>query len=447
MKQLPGIWWKIVSTGISNDLTFQEKKITRLMNILVSFGIPISLCFSVINIYNSYLGLATINLLVTCGGLLILFINKQRRFLTGRVIIMLLSIAVFTASALLYNNGGEYFLLVNVVATVILFHHRTYVVVMSSLNALVFIAIIYLRYTGSIPPQIEQVSHWRILFNLTWALVFIVITLNYFKLEHLNYQQAVESSNEQLRLQQIQLTQQKNELEQKGKELHTLNQTKEKLFSVIAHDLRSPIASLKSCLQLYEDEIITKEEFDTVTQQLTLQVDTLYNTMDTLLQWSHTQLDGIHAHPKPTLLKLLVSKCITLLQHNAKAKAIHIEQQVPDNVVALVDPNHLKVVVRNLLSNAIKFSYENSSIQVGCKLAGDVVELYVKDEGTGIQSEQLPTLFSSKVHSERGTSNETGTGLGLTLCHEFITKNNGSISVISEAGKGSTFTISIPSTT
>jgi signal transduction histidine kinase len=133
---------------------------------------------------------------------------------------------------------------------------------------------------------------------------------------------------------------------------------------------------------------------------------------------------------------------------NARLKQLHIDQKISDNLHVYADSNHVKLILRNLLSNAIKFSHSQGVIEIEAGKNGDgMVELKVKDCGVGMTETSLKQLFRSEtLLTKRGTQNEVGTGLGLVLCKEFLEKNNGKISVASEEGKGSCFTISLPST-
>jgi len=434
-------WTRLINTGIDVSVSFEEKKITQLLNIFSVIGLPIAFGFAIHNVACGFYGLATINTTVGTGSILILIIHKNRQLLAARLVVATLGMLVFSVAALLYNNGGEYFLLLNIVATILLFKNRYYVVGVSIVNALLFTAIKVLHIYRPIE---SQVPYWRIVFNISWMLLLVIIALYYYKVEQNNYQRVIERSNRQLKKQKKKLLEQKETLQLQKDQLQTLNETKEKLFSIIAHDLRAPIGSLKSSLSLFTHDILTRDEMSHITRQLTMQVDNLYQTMDTLLHWSHSQLNGMQSNRVVLALKPLIDKCIALLMENALHKQLEFEVNVDEGLRIFADANQVKVIVRNLLSNAIKFSHPNSTIQITCTPHGDEAKLQIRDYGVGMDPLQVAQLFKYKVQSSRGTGNETGTGLGLLLCKEFVHTNNGEIGVTSTPGKGTTFTVSIP---
>lgn len=437
-----GKW--IFRLGIAEDLGGDEKKKSRLLNFVALAGLPICVIFSIFNFLEgrNFLVMTSAALALCC--VIVLVINKEKKYLLGRLFLSIMAMVVFSVAAIRYQNGAEYFLILNIIATVILFRKSSYILSLSFANALLFMLVKVLQPDGYLSPDLPQP---RVLFNMAWTLLFMILALHYYKTEHVSYHAQIEESNEQLKEQQLQLLAQKTELEEKTKQLEILNHTKEKLFSVIAHDMRTPIAGLKSSLDLYHNKVITKGEFDDLSEQLTLQVDNLYNTLDNLLYWSNSQLNGIEAKPEQAALKPLVLQTISLLLENARLKQIHIEQKIPDHLLVYADANHVKLVLRNLLSNAIKFSHPQSVITIEANHNAHMVQINVKDSGVGMSSTLVHQLFTNTTLStRRGTQNEIGTGLGLALSGEFIQKNNGEISVVSEEGCGSCFSVLLPST-
>lgn len=435
-------WSKAINIGITNNLPFEERRVTRLLNLFAVTGLPACLVFAALNISQARFPLALINLTTAFGAVIILVINLNRKYLIGRFVLSLGSIFLFSTSSILYNNGTEYFLLLNIIATLILFDNKVYVLSVATLNAMVFM---YIKAVHTTPLMANPVPSTRELLNTGWTLFFIIIALYYYKSEHINYHKLIELSNVQLMQHQQKLMLQKDELENKSQQLQVLNDTKEKLFSIIAHDMRSPIASLKSSLDLYHNNEITQVEYDLLKTQLTEQVDHLYNNLDNLLRWSQTQLSGLEAKPVVSFLKPLMAESIALLQQNAVQKEVTIEDNTPGDLLVYADKDHVKVIVRNLLSNAIKFSHPHSCIEIGGYAADMQTIIYLKDDGIGMSNTTLNTLFNTHAKpSQSGTRNEKGMGLGLALCKEFIDKNRGTIIVESEVGKGSIFIISLP---
>ena len=176
--------------------------------------------------------------------------------------------------AVLYRNGDEHFLIVNLDVVIIYFNEKKYLILISIVNCLLFIAVkIYLN-SG---PVYDTVSFGRVIFNISWTLLIIILALMYFKNEQFSYQQQIEEKN---------------------RDLQALNDTKQKLFSIIAHDLRSPIGQLKNSLDLVSKEYMTPEVFKQVSTKLSSEVDQLHSTLDNLLKWSISQFQGITAVPE-----------------------------------------------------------------------------------------------------------------------------------------------------
>jgi two-component system sensor histidine kinase/response regulator len=296
-----------------------------------------------------------------------------------------------------------------------------YIFLISLFNCLLFIAAkIFLQNSTY---EYGTVSFGRVIFNISWALLIIVLALLFFKKEQEDYQELIE---------------------QKNKELETLNDTKEKLFSIIAHDLRSPIGQLKNSLDLVSNEFISADAFRQISSKLSSEVDQLHSMLDNLLKWSISQFHGIKALPEPVSLTMTVEKNATLFKQSLEQKNIVLSWQL-DDLSVFADPDHLMLVIRNLISNAIKYSYQNGNIIIRAHKKDDRVVIAVADRGMGMNEQMSAAIFrADNMVSNIGTSNEKGTGLGLKLCKEFIEKNNGSIWLESEEGKGSTFFISLP---
>ncbi|HEX8333548.1 MAG TPA: hypothetical protein VF622_13055, partial [Segetibacter sp.] len=202
MTIVKSFWKRIFNLGITDDLSGEEKKKTRLLNIVALAGFPICITFLIINIFQERPLLVIINLLLALGCLTILFINKEKKYLLGRFFLSIMSMIVFSVAALYYHNGAEYFLILNIVATVILFKKSAYILSLSTANAILFLVIKFLQpyeYSN------EVVSQTRVLFNIGWTLLFIIMALHYYKTEHLSYHAQIENTNEQLKEQQKQL--------------------------------------------------------------------------------------------------------------------------------------------------------------------------------------------------------------------------------------------------
>ncbi len=228
-------------------------------------------------------------------------------------------------------------------------------------------------------------------------------------------------------------------------ELEKLNQLKDRIFSIIAHDLRGPLVNLSEVLKMTTDELITFEEFKTLSPVLTK--DIIYTTelLENILQWSRSQLKGHQINPQFFNLKELVANEVSYHHTNASHKQISIISNIELTEMAYADVLMIQIVVRNLINNAIKFCNTGGKINIKAVLYNEnTILLTVQDNGTGINQKIINKLFTDENISTRGTLDEKGTGLGLTVCNDFLKRNNGSIAVESELGIGSTFYIYLP---
>ncbi len=433
---------KLTNIGVTSQLSFEDARKTKALNLLAAAGIFATFFFLVSNIIDRRYLLCTINVITMSANLGLIYSNYKRYYQQGYLIISLLLSAVFAATSLLFHNNMEFYLLLIIGVSLILMNNIKTIVVLSLLNALGFL-LIY-RYGGYLHLY-ASVTEDRKFANLIVWVILLLIFLQYFKKQSISYQKEIEDKNCELQQQQIQLLSQKQQLEESNHQLTILNKTKEKLFSIVAHDIRTPIAGLKTSLELFNQDIISKEEFMTLSTELSVQVDQLQNSLDNLLQWSHSQMKGIEVKKEKIALKPLILETLNLLQQNLSGKNIKIDLATNEAFMINADINHIKIILRNLISNAIKFSYAGSTISLSVIKENSFILFSVADAGTGMPKEKLDSLFQQNtISSQYGTSNEKGTGLGLMLCKEFIEKNGGNITVKSEPGKGSTFTVSIP---
>lgn len=231
--------------------------------------------------------------------------------------------------------------------------------------------------------------------------------------------------------------------------LQESNDTKDKFFNIIAHDLRSPFNALLglSEILLEQDNQFDKEKRKEIIELLNISAKNAFSLLENLLTWSRSQSGGIKYMPEKMYLKEILEETIYNLHEIAKIKNIKITNTISEQELVYADKNMLTTIFRNLISNAIKFTEKNGSINISCKKEtnNNSLNIYVSDTGVGIPKDKIKDLFRiEKNTSTAGTENETGTGLGLILCKEFIEKHNGQITVKSELGEGTTFTVFLP---
>lgn len=235
-------------------------------------------------------------------------------------------------------------------------------------------------------------------------------------------------------------------LQLQATKLEELNQFKDKIFSVLSHDLRSPVNSFTAAVHMLNEREITPEEYELMKPEINSQVNALNLLLDNVLFWakSHIQEQKI-AHVTKTDLYELVMENINILEGMAARKNITITNHVHAATYAWCDAGQINIVLRNILMNAIKYTNADGSINLQAHTRKDAIAIAVTDTGIGMEAEVVANLFATQTNKNTyGTDGEKGIGLGLILCYEFVKTNNGTIEVESTPGVGSTFTLVLP---
>lgn len=231
---------------------------------------------------------------------------------------------------------------------------------------------------------------------------------------------------------------------------YKLNQaldSKNKFFSIIAHDLINPVFGLMQLIDLLHSEFEndSKEEIESFLSTISQASKSVFELLQNLLLWARSQTDRIEFQPEPQNLKELIDTVINMIEPASKAKNIKIHNNINLSLFGLIDTNMIRTVLRNLISNSIKFSFPGQEINLNAQEQGNQILISVKDHGIGMDNEHLKMLFKIDFKPKTpGTNNERGTGLGLIICKEFIEKHDGIIWVESQENHGSTFYFSIP---
>jgi signal transduction histidine kinase len=236
-------------------------------------------------------------------------------------------------------------------------------------------------------------------------------------------------------------------LEKSEKELLKANAGKDKFFTLIAHDLKSPFNGLLGITEILSENFdeLPPEQSKRMILELRKSVTNVYALLEGLLSWAQIQTGKIEYHPKKTDLFNLAKEVTNQLETAAKNKNIRLEQNIGAKTFAIADEKTVSTVFRNLISNAIKYTHPGGLVKIEAAAKENYIEISVEDNGIGMTQETLKKLFTiTEKISEEGTANEKGTGLGLILCKEFVEKNNGKIWAKSETGKGSRFVFTLP---
>jgi PAS domain S-box-containing protein len=237
-------------------------------------------------------------------------------------------------------------------------------------------------------------------------------------------------------------------IKHKNDELINSNAEKDKFFSVIAHDLRSPLVSFLGLTQILAEELssLTINEIQEMATGMKRSADSLFGLLENLLEWSRLQRGLIRYSPKKFLLQKKISETMKAVAEIATIKEIEIGYHIPDDLEVFGDENMIASTIRNLSSNALKFTSKGGQISLAAKINdNNEVEISVQDSGIGMNKEIMDNLFVMDVHINRqGTEGEPSSGLGLIICKDFISKHGGKIWAESEEGKGSTFHFTLP---
>lgn len=291
-----------------------------------------------------------------------------------------------------------------------------------------------------LPPWWET---WWFHFLLFLGISLMILTILQVRLSVIQKQKRILENKVALRTAEV--TEQKREIEKQAAMLRKTNEQKNKLFSIISHDLRSPLTSLQAITTLLDPEILQKEDLENTRNEISQRINNLSDMMNGLLSWAKQQMEGEKTSPQSFDLSVLSQEVIRLYEEQAVAKEVSLKSQVEPSSLVFGDINQVRTVLRNLVGNAVKFTNRGEMVVVSSKLgqAGKMT-VVVQDTGVGMDQEKAENLFDIHSESTVGTSGEKGVGLGLILAREFVEKNGGKIWAESQPGEGSTFYFTLP---
>ncbi|TFH22924.1 MAG: sensor histidine kinase [Bacteroidia bacterium] len=284
----------------------------------------------------------------------------------------------------------------------------------------------------------KMLNNVFIIFIIVIVALVIIIAVNL---------KSKKKTNQMLAERNLQISNAIQKLSESETELQKLNMSKDRIFSVVAHDLRNPVAAVTGFSELLYDNF---DEFPVETQkEYLLQVlqgtQRIQNLLENLLIWARAQMKAVKYQPEHLKVKALVDDCVKEMKANLDHKKVDCLVNITPKCVVYADKAMIHTVLRNLIINSIKFSFPGGKIRITSETDNDICSISVSDEGIGIQPEIQEKLFkSNEVVSTPGTTGESGSGLGLVICKEFLDRNNGAIRVVSEAGSGSAFIIDLP---
>lgn len=262
---------------------------------------------------------------------------------------------------------------------------------------------------------------------LCGAIIFLWLTLNKTRRELMSLRQLLHDAS------------------QKSGRLEEQNRTKDKLLSILSHDLRGPVKNLRAIVELIGSRAITQQEFHGLTDRFGKDIQRSEAMMDDVLNWMSTQRAGLQTTKEAINIRLIAYEVKMLALPNADAKDIKILYEANEEVFASADRNHVHIILRNLLNNAVKFSRPSSVVSITSNTENEWAWVLISDQGLGMNEDDVKKFMANEAIGTRmGTANEKGSGFGLTICRELIHQNGGQLSIASEQGVGTTFAVRLP---
>lgn len=420
MKKLWKYLATIQSTGVHADMSYLDIRKTKMLNQVVLVCIPLTLFFSVANFIEERPILALINFANFLTSSSVLLFHAYNRYITARFVLLCFNSLFFGLGAYFFHNGAEYFLFSSLILAMLIFENRWIQIISSTVLIGAILVILFLPI--QVPAE-QLVPPGRLIFNVIGSFAFIAFTLVVFKNIQSSYQHIIE---------------------EQSKKLQDVNSNMEKLFSIIAHDLRSPISSTQTLLTLFQQDIISEKATLESLRMINNRLGQLDETLDNLLRWSIRNRVGIQTKAERVRLEPLIDSVYLFLEPQALAKGILLQKDIDATTVIVVDTEQLIVILRNIISNAIKFSFHGGTVITRTIIEAAAVKIEIQDSGTGIPPHKLEQLLHSMQTPSFGTEGERGSGLGLLLCQELLRKNEGDLAIQSSPDKGSTFILSFP---
>ena len=437
--RLLSVLHKIKRTGVTSEMSEYEKSRLGIFNYLNFFQLISGAIVPVLGIFQPG-NIPSSGWLIACMppfvSAIALFLNSRHKFQEA-LLVYFIFYPLFTCFS--YINGINFgielsFVLYGILAVFFIRDHGYMAFSIGFSMVSYFILVVVLK---KYQYHLEQVNFIGYMINQALMILYIFYGLYLVKRENTNYQESIEISNTAL---------QKNntEIQKQAQELDQLNSLKNKLFSVIAHDLKAPMYALRNLFDDIQKQDMPAEEIKELVPDVKNDLNYTVSLMDNLLQWAKSQMQAYTVKAEAHNVKEMIDEVMQVLCLQAEAKKIHIENKAADAYNIWADRDMINLVLRNLISNAIKFSPSGAKIFVGTFDQQKVTEVYVKDSGKGISDEELKKIGSQEFYTSNGTAHEQGTGLGLMLCKEFLAKNNGKLRIQSEPGKGSVFSFILP---
>ncbi len=448
--RLRGYVWNI---GYRPSLGSYEKRKLGIFNVMNFMGLAAGVLIPLIGLFSKD-HFSPLVWVIACSpaviSLVVMAANHYEQYEFARLLYFILYPFVTTLSYVLKVDAGIEFFFVLYGVLSVFFLRNVFNIALSfsfSMACYFLVATVWKDYTYSL----EKHHLYFYLFNHLLAIFFIFYGLLLIKNENTRYQNQTRDKNWQLRRSNLKILRQKADLtgkaaqlEEKTHQLQELDSLKNKLFSIIAHDLKSPLYALRNLFRNVQIYDLPGDEIKILIPEVVNELTYTTGLMENLLQWAKSQMQVESVKPQLLDIARITKEVLQLLRLQAEAKHIYINSKIERPVYVYADRDMINLVLRNLLSNAIKFTPEEGSIYIEAREMRSHIEVVVQDTGRGISQEGLDKLMAENYYSTRGTGGEAGTGLGLMLCKEFLSRNGGEMRIESEPGKGSRFAFTLP---
>ena len=459
---------RIKSIGYLTGMDEYERRKLGIFNVLNVIGFLIGIIIPISGMFVADINLSPFAWGVTFApamvSIMVLICNYYRRHelgaLTYFIMYPILTALVYRVS---FDVGIELFFILYGVLSVFFLHNIFYITFSLALTLSCYFY--FFVYTRDYPEYLVDINFPLYMLNHLLPAGFIFYALLLIKKENTQYQFNILTKNRELHRVNLEIKKQKEVINEKAKlleeknavidekaqllqkqttELTALNTMKNKLFSVISHDLKAPLYALRNLFKTIHQYDVPGEDVKLHIPEVIKDLNHTTALMENLLSWVKSQMQIQSMQLQLLEISEVIKESTDLLRLQAQLKEIRIETDIPVKCYIYADKDMISLVVRNLLSNAIKFTGHGGRILIGVIDNPSHIEIFVMDSGVGMDNCTLNRLFKNEFYSSRGTANETGTGLGLLLCNEFLTKNNGTMFVSSEPGKGSMFSFILP---
>lgn len=415
------LFQKFLHIGVNDDTSFIETQRAYMFNLFILIGSPFAIISLVINLTHTAYFPAVVNMIQLVSFSVALWVSIKGRYKQLRIVILICLTILAMIASYLYQNSGEYRFLVMILAAIIFFDHDWQYLCYALGTAGVFV-FLRLSYTPNLQ-QLPIAETIATCLKMFLPLLLFILALLYFKTIYFKNLYQLERTNMELRFARDQ---------------------KERILGTVVHDLRTPISNISGITKLMQSEELSNEEQRKFFAMIDHASHSALMLINDLLQ--HNENSGDSGHLKNVEFNQQLSEWYPSFEFRAREKKIRVNVQYSiENLPVNIDVDRMERVIANLVTNAVKFSTENSEIIIHTRREPNFAFITVTDYGIGIPEEKQENIFDLFGHSKQtGTAGEQGFGMGLSICKQIVEQHKGKITVQSEEGKGTVFSVRLP---